>query len=382
MRWIRGVGFRVACVLVMPVLLGGCCQEVNLSLGRLSGFLSAALDLSLRIDLDLLISTRLTVDIGVRAGVRSVSNADLRIEAGEFDFLKGEVREDIDQDGSVETVHVLAAVDGADPDTHRIFLYWKGDEYTLDGDRCYLAWVWGKKVRLASAPCDDSSGATLCRMRVADERGFVCEACTGSGDCVRCDTGDELDDCRVGADADAGGAPIDADIEPDAGVDAGVDAGADAGVDAGEDGAVTVELSACEKQVVELAREADDCGMDVFLDEQDLCRNSSAEVGVCYAAYEAADLLGQNTCAVLRDQIVCGVVVNQGDPGTNCEKRVEELVEAGDACGMNLQLDAAALCADGAARIDACFAAYDAARLTGQDICAVLRDAIVCPDLS
>jgi len=274
--------------------MGGCCEKVSLSLGRFKGFVSAYLHISLEITLKDLDDSKVSGQIGVWARTPAVTDLELGIDSTNFTFAEGKLVTDVDQDGYDETVKILVAIDDRDQ-SQRAFIAWKGDKYTLDKNRCYLAWQEGRTARLVSGRCDGKQGAIWCHAPSSKPSKLVCQVCDQSGECVDCDTDEPISECDYPESEDAG-AKTDASL----GIDVSVPL----------DASVSVELSPCEKEVVELARETRACSIEAFLDEQRLCEQSATEVNVCYLAYQAADLIGQSTCAVLRDDFACGQVLN------------------------------------------------------------------------
>ncbi len=398
MGFSANVASRIVCQLAVVVCLYGCCGDVNLSLGRFSGFMSGSFRLAGDIDIDGLSSFDLTVSIGGWAGVSFVTDIELDIDLSGFSFVTGDKKEDIDEDGADETVRVLVAVDEDDEDNNRVFLAWKGDEYTLDEGQCYLAWLVGETLWLASAPCDEPEGGIVCQMRADDESSMSCEGCDRSGACRECDADGKAKDCQAQARMDAGvpldemdaGVSVDADIDADIDGDIAVDAGVDGDIagDADVDGSVSadaavdasgqVEGLGCEGQVFALADEADACGLDVSLDEQTLCEQNPAEVGICYVVFQGIDALGLDTCSVVRDEFICGTVMNRDDPTADCQRRLGELVTEGIECGMTIELDVDETCSSSSDEVDFCYAFYDVARLAGEGVCAALGEILVC----
>jgi hypothetical protein len=219
-------GTRLLLLAVLFALPGlkGCCESPGLKLGRFGGFMDLSFRLSTDVDLSGFTSFDLDVSIGAWAGIDLPIDLDLGFDPGEVEFQVSSVEEDIDRDGKKENVTLLAAVD-PDGEAVGVFVAWKGDRYTLDKEQCYLAWVEGETMRLASAPCGQGGSVLLCSAPVDDPDSLSCQSCTGSGRCAECDTGGDTDDCRS-AEPERPDEPDEPDEPDDSGPasDAGIDA--------------------------------------------------------------------------------------------------------------------------------------------------------------
>lgn len=293
-------------LLIVPLGMRGCCESTGLSLGRFSGFMDLSYRLSLDVDLSLFTSFELSGRIGAWADIELLADLELNLDLDAVIFKQASVQQDIDRDGKQENVSLLAAVDERSGEAVKVFVAWKGDEYTLDEGRCYLAWVEGDSLRLASASCGERENPIICRAPIDDPDRLSCQSCTEDGECTQCDTGGEADDCRPeqAVEPDGSGPGDDAGISGDAAVDGSIEPDAATGQDAAT-GAVR---AACEKQVKRLAAEVQACGLNLSFEAKLLCEGDMGAVQACFTAWVTADTLGQDVCPVLGQELVCGVL--------------------------------------------------------------------------
>jgi hypothetical protein len=286
--------------LIVPLGMRGCCESTGLSLGRFSGFMDLSYRLSLDVDLSLFTSFELGGRIGAWADIELLADLELNLDLDAVIFKQASLQQDIDRDGKEESVSLLAAVDEQSGEAVRVFVAWKGDEYTLDEGRCYLAWVEGDSLRLASASCGERESPIICSAPIDDPDRLSCQSCTEEGECTQCDTKGEADDCRPeqAVEPDGSGQGRDAGVFEDAAVDGSVE----------PDAATGAVRSACEKQVKRLAAEVEACGLNLSLEAELLCEGDMGAVQACFSAWVTADTLGQDICPVLGQESVCGVL--------------------------------------------------------------------------
>ena len=219
--------FKLAASALFATAIGasGCCDEASLNMSRISGFLEGVVDLRTELDLSTFASLSFSGTIGSWAHVPSLSQYRIEADLSDVEYSSGSVEYDVDFDGADERIRVVETVKGSGQQL--LFASWKGDEYTLDDDVCYLGWVEGGVVKLAASPCGEDAGTMFCDQLLSGATDPDCERCNAAGlGCVDCDMSGDLNDCLP---EEKGGVDLDVDIDADAGTEVDSKAEGEAG---------------------------------------------------------------------------------------------------------------------------------------------------------
>jgi len=212
-------------VVFLCALAGGCCDGVSLPLWRLEYSLRGAFSLHASFDASASFRVVAAVDTGAWAAIPAFDAAQLNLTLdADAVFETGTLSRDVDNDGKAEDIDVLVVTDVSR--VAQVFYHWRGDAITLDGGKCYLAWVSGTQATLVAANCGDGAGTMVCTATEGSDADPLCTACDVDGVCGACDPDGSLNAC-VPKTESGGGSYIDIDIDVDIDIDADIDLDAD-----------------------------------------------------------------------------------------------------------------------------------------------------------
>jgi hypothetical protein len=281
---------------LLLVIAYSCCTDFKLRVGDLSGRIDFGYRAAMRFDVDLKLRVAFDGNFSGYLGFDAASAINLGFDARGYYVVRQSAQLDMDDDGVLEEVRVMAFVrDGAsEPD--RTFFAWSGDRYSYDEGRCYVLYGDGDTVVLLNGRCGSAEPALHCEMTLGHGDTMVCDVCDEAGRCASCGA-EIVEECVAQG---SGRLPSGTGGQP------ALDAGADAAIDAAIDGSVSIGLSLCQEQLRMLEAMASRCGTGPLADATLLCEERLSDVNNCYLAVEGARLFGSE-CSTLRSQVCSGV---------------------------------------------------------------------------
>lgn len=280
MKLSRLIAASLVGVAAAAVSISSCCRWPDLRLGDFESRLDMGFEAAAKVEFDLGMEFDLKEDLGSWSDVEYATQANTEYDTAGKRAFRTRIDADMDDDGIEESVDMIAFDESGPSSLERVFAAWEGDKYSFDKNKCYLLWWRGATVEILSATCKKREPAVHCTMLKDQPESMECESCGYDGDCTFCSTDYKFDTCRNLTESDGGGGG--------------------GGVE------ISKEWSLCVQQVGDIASEARQCDMSEPLDPEILCKERLSDVNICFGAFETADLFGQNTCAVLRNDSVCG----------------------------------------------------------------------------
>jgi hypothetical protein len=208
----------VLLALAALLLVSACC-DLSFKLGRVKAFLSGVFELAVEGEISGWAQVEFSGDFGAFAYLPAFDDDAIETDVSTAEFSLAHVDYDVDYDASDEYISGLRAEGAGSP---VVFVFWRGDKYTVDKGVCYLGWFEGGDARLAANHCGQDNGAMYCTMPVTNEDATYCERCSGGGACESCDMGQSLSKCLPDKE-EGGGADLDIDIDIDIDIDLDLD---------------------------------------------------------------------------------------------------------------------------------------------------------------
>lgn len=210
-------------VAAVALLVTACCISGSIKIGRVSGFMSGVMEVSIGFDAAGSYGTILPGGVGGWADLESFDEARITtdLSAAAFSYKVGE-EYDVDLDASAEELIFLRAETSAAVGGEMVFVAWEGDKWTVDKGVCYLGWMEEGDVKIAASYCGVDLGTMYCTAHQSNDPRPLCETCSADGMCSDCDMGKSLDKClppkSVGGSVD-----LDIDIDMDIDIDVAAD---------------------------------------------------------------------------------------------------------------------------------------------------------------
>ncbi len=304
-------------------LFGSCCEDQKLEVSELDLRLRGGYEASIDVEFDWDMQFEWDWDWSGWSHIDASASQSFEFDGEEWFTFENHVDADVDDDGVDESVNLIAIAEHQPTDPERIYVTWRGDEYSFDAGMCYLLWWEGTTTKLLMAHCGRQEPAIACEMRQGRRGSLDCGACNELGVCVDCGEQQKVSECidlgaeelpnesnakggqGGGAGQGEGGSSGQTGQSGSAGEGEGGSSGQAGTAGAAGDITVTTEWSLCVAQVDSLRDDAEDCNRDNMLQTEELCRNRLSDVDLCYLAVEAGGLF-VSACSVMDQELACG----------------------------------------------------------------------------